>query len=44
MIKNVTGIVVSEVPYKEKSKILNVLTQDGIIGIVSKGCKNLKSP
>lgn len=44
MIKNITGIVVSEVPYKENSKILNILTQDGIIGIVSKGCKNLKSP
>lgn len=44
MIKNVTGVVISEVPYKENSKILNVLTPDGVIGIVSKGCKNLKSP
>lgn len=44
MIKNVTGVVISEVPYKENSKILNVLTPEGVIGIVSKGCKNLKSP
>ena len=44
MIKNITGVIISEVPYKENSKILNVLTQDGIIGIMSKGCKNLKSP
>lgn len=44
MIKNVTGVVISEVPYKENSKILNILTPDGVIGIVSKGCKNLKSP
>lgn len=44
MIKNVVGIVVSEVPFKENSKILNILTEDGIIGVTSKGCKNLKSP
>ena len=44
MIKNVTGVVISEVPYKENSKIINVLTPEGVIGIVSKGCKNLKSP
>lgn len=44
MIKNVTGIVISEVPYKENSKILNILTREGIIGVISKGCKNLKSP
>ena len=44
MIKNVTGVVISEVPYKENSKILNVLTPEGVIGIVSKGCKSLKSP
>ncbi len=38
------GIVLSEIPYKETSKILNVLTEDfGLIGIVSKGCKNIKS-
>ena len=38
------GIVLSETPYGETSKILNVLTVDyGLIGIISKGCKNLKN-
>ena len=38
------GIVLSETPYSETSKILNVLTEDyGLIGIISKGCKNIKS-
>ena len=38
------GIVLSETPYSETSKILNVLTEDyGLIGIISKGCKNMKS-
>ena len=44
MIKKIQGIVVSETPYKESSKILNILTEEGIIGVVSKGCKNIKSP
>ena len=43
-IVKVKGIIISEVSYSESSKILNVLTDDyGKIGIVSKGCKNLKS-
>ena len=38
------GIVLTETPYSETSKILNVLTEDyGLIGIISKGCKNLKN-
>lgn len=44
MLKNITGIVISETSFKENSKILNILTEEGIIGVVSKGCKNLKSP
>ncbi len=43
-IISVEGIVVSQTPFKENSKILNIFTKDmGIIGCVSKGCKNLKS-
>ena len=43
-IKKVEGIVISETNYSESSKILNVLTKDlGIIGIVSKGCRKIKS-
>jgi len=38
------GIVLSETAYGESSKILNVLTSDyGVIGIISKGSKNIKS-
>ena len=43
-IESVEGIVLSETNYSESSKILNVFTKDyGIIGIMSKGCRNIKS-
>lgn len=43
-IEAVEGIVLSEVNYSESSKILNVLTREyGLIGIMSKGCRNVKS-
>lgn len=44
MLKTITGVVVSETPFAENSKILNILTEDGIVGVMAKGCKNLKSP
>ena len=41
-IIEVEGIVVSNTPYKESSKILNIFTREyGIIGCYSKGCKNI---
>lgn len=44
MIEEVTGIVVSEHNYGEKSKIINILTKEkGIIGIMVKGGRSLKS-
>ena len=44
-IKRLEGIVVSEVSYSESSRILNVLTKElGLIGVMSKGCKKIKSP
>lgn len=43
-IKKLEGIVVSETNYSESSKILNVLTSEyGIIGVMSKGCRKIKS-
>ena len=43
-IISVEGIVVSNTPFKENSKIINIFTKDkGIIGCVSKGCKSMKS-
>lgn len=44
-MKEVEGIIVSETNYSETSKILNIMTKEhGIIGVISKGCRNLKSP
>lgn len=45
MLVKVEGIVLSETPYSESSKILNIITREyGVIGVLSKGCKSLKSP
>lgn len=44
MIKKIEGIIISTVDYKESSKIINILTSnEGIIGVIAKGCKNIKS-
>lgn len=43
-IVDVKGLILSETNYSDSSKILNVLTEEyGLIGILSKGCRNLKS-
>ncbi len=43
-IIEVEGIIISDTNYSETSKILNVLTKEyGKIGILSKGCRSLKS-
>ena len=42
-IKEIEGVIFSEIPYKETSKIINVFTKDGIVGIIAKGAKSLKS-
>ena len=44
MIEVLEGIVISELDYKESSKIVNILCKEhGIIGVICKGCKRLKS-
>jgi len=44
MIKKIEGIILSEVDYKESSKIVNVLTPEyGIIGFLARGTKRVKS-
>ncbi len=44
-IIEVEGIIVSETSYGETSKIINIITKDyGLLGIMAKGCKNIKSP
>lgn len=43
-IEEVEGIILSETNYSESSKILNILTKEhNIIGVISKGCRNIKS-
>lgn len=44
MLKQIEGFIVQEIPYKETSKIINVLTKEyGIIGIICKGAKSIKN-
>ncbi len=44
MIKKIKGIVVKEIAYKDTSKIIEVLTNDGLYSIVAKGSKRVSSP
>jgi len=44
MLKKIEGIIISETNFGETSKIVNILTCDGIIGCMAKGAKTLKSP
>ncbi len=38
------GIIIGDTNYSESSKILKILTKDyGLISVISKGCRNLKS-
>lgn len=44
-IIEVEGIIIDDKPYGETSKILNIITKDkGVIGVLAKGAKRLKSP
>ncbi|MFI3260145.1 MAG: DNA repair protein RecO [bacterium] len=41
----VEGFILSETPYRESSKILNILTKEyGLIGVIANGAKRPKSP
>ena len=42
-IKEVEGFIISEIPYGDTSKIINIFTREGIIGCIAKGAKSLKS-
>lgn len=44
MLKTIEGVVVNDTPFSENSKIINILTKEGIIGVISKGCKKINSP
>ncbi len=44
MLKEIEGIIIKETPYGETSKIIQVYTKEGIISLMCKGAKSLKSP
>ena len=39
----IEGIVISEVASGETSKVINILTSDGVVGLMAKGARTLKS-
>lgn len=43
MLKQIRGVVVTTTDYQENSRILNIMCEEGMIGVIAKGCKNLKS-
>lgn len=44
-IEEVEGIITSETNYGDTSKIINIITKEhGLIGVMAKGCRSLKSP
>lgn len=43
MIRKIEGIIISERDYGETSKIVNLMTKEGIIGLMAKGAKTMKS-
>ena len=44
MLKEIEGIIIREISYGETSKIIHVYTGEGVISIMCKGAKQLKSP
>lgn len=45
MIEKVEGIIINEKSYGETSKIINLFTREyGVIGLMAKGAKTMKSP
>ncbi len=45
MVESLEGIIVYEKDYSETSKILDIITDKyGLISVISKGCKTMKSP
>ena len=44
MDKKIRGIIINEYPFEDTSKIINIFTSDGIVGVLAKGAKRIKSP
>lgn len=44
MYKKIEGIIVSEFTFEESSKIIKIFTSDGVVDVIAKGAKKIKSP
>ena len=44
MHKKIEGVVISEYPFEEYSKIIKIFTKNGIVSVIAKGAKKMKSP
>ena len=44
MYKKIEGVIVSELTYEESSKIIKIFTKEGIVSVIAKGAKKVKSP
>ena len=44
MYKKIKGIIINEYPFEDNSKIINIFTEDKLIGVLAKGAKKIKSP
>lgn len=44
MQKVIEGLIIREIPYGETSKIIHIYTSEGLISVMCKGAKSLKSP
>ena len=42
-IESIEGFILNEIPYGDTSKIVNIFTNNGIIGCMAKGARSLKS-
>ena len=44
MDKKIKGVIVSEYPFEDTSKIINIFTENGLLGVIAKGAKKVRSP
>lgn len=44
MYKKIEGIIVSEFTFEESSKIIKIFTSGGVVDVIAKGAKKIKSP
>lgn len=42
-MKDIEGIIIKEQPYNETSKLLKIITKEGIIDLIAKGSRTIKS-